>query len=254
MRKTLLQDKMQDSLPDPVENAVKREKKRLQEKAELKKKQKELEIEYFNVTPSRVKVDAGKELIIESKPLLYNIFRYIFSRVNLGNFGTTIGYGMLYYILFIKVVSFLVSKLGIPINERLIMTGASLFALISWGRWYVVKSVKKIAELNEPFHLKVSGKNFMVHSRNPEKYIAASTKVDSDGEWNIMAEIDEVKGSLSFTWAYGPDINNQTVDSRKFTKHLQLSQPYLNLSDIELIRKFLKDNGIEITSDRRINE
>ncbi len=293
--------------PDPVKKAVKNEKKRLKERAELIKKQKELEIESLNATPSRVKVDAGKELVIEPTPLLNNISSYIFSYDLLGDLGGLIGYTTLYVavlnvavfwvssdrvsagllpisirdvltaivavvlfvgfvgknrytVVFLTAIAIgyarpLLSQLPIPITERLIGIGIFVFALIYHGKDYVVDAVKKISELNEPFHLTVSGKNFMVHSGNPEEYIAASTKVGSDGNRNIMAEIDEVKGSLSFTWVYGPDINNLTTGGREFTKHPGISsQPYFNLSDMDLIRKFLNDNGIEISCDRRINE
>lgn len=240
---------------DSIKKAVKSEKKWLKERAELKKERQKLLTEFLNDTPSRVKVDAGKELIIEPRPLLNNIFRYIFSYSLLGNLGAMIGYAVGYGMVLGWAVSYFVSQFRIPISERQMGIGIFIFAMIYFGKRYVVvDAVKEISELNETFHLKVSGKNFMVHTGNPEKYIAASTKVDSDSNWNIMAEIDETKRSLKFVWSYGPDINNQTTGSIEYTKHLQLSRQYLNLSDVELIRKFLNDNGIEITTDRRINE
>lgn len=236
--------------PDPIKEAVDAERIRLRESAESKKRERELEIEFLDDTPSRVKVDARKELIIEPSPLLASVLTYVLSPEHFDNIGMLVGLGVVSYM----VVPRVVSNLGRPIIESLLTNGSLLFVLARWGRSYVVDTVKGISELNEPFHLKVSGKNFMVHGGNPEEYVAASTKADSDGKWNIMAEIDEVKGSLSFTWAYGPDINNLTTGSREFTRHLELSQPYLNLSDIDLIRGFLNENGIEITTDRRINE
>ena len=115
-------------------------------------------------------------------------------------------------------------------------------------------AVKVISELNEAFHLEVSGKNFMVHGGNAEEYIAAAPKVDSEGKWNIMADIVEPKGSLEFVWVYGPDINNKTTGSREFTERGDGTQQHLNLGDIDLIRTFLRQNGIEIRIDRRIDE
>jgi len=232
---------------DSVNKAVKREKKRLKEHAELKKKIKEPEIESFNAPPSRVKVDAGKELIIEPRPLLSNIFEYITSHDNLGKLGLTIGLCYAYLALFhTGDLVYIAIRLGISISENMITTGAYLFLFICVVRLYVVGVIRQISRLNEPFHLKVSGKNFMIHGRNPEEHLAAAAKRDSDGEWNLMAEITEEKGNVSFNWVYGPDINISVTGGNEFYK--------LNLNDIELIRTFLKDNKIEIASDIRINE
>jgi hypothetical protein len=225
---------------DPIKKAVKSEKKRLNEQNELKEELNKYEQDLVDSKPSRVRVEKGKELIIEPPSLIDSFTSIKFFSV----LGYSLGIGVAIYALLGMFLSAIISRVGVSnIQAGRIGTTISLIVALV----FVFDNLKDhYQEVNSPFHLAVSGKNFMAHHGNPEEYMAASTKFDSDGEWNIMAEIEEDRHRVDFTWVYGPDINTSNAGGKGFKN--------LNLKDITEIRKFLHDNMIKIEFDRRIGE
>jgi len=269
---------------DPVKKAVKREKDRLKKRADEKTELNQYLTHYFNALPSRVKIVEGSELVIEPESQLKNLGRYIFSASNIGwffgYFGLAIGLTAVinyYWPDIFKYFGYYIPTFT-PMHD-LISWAVYLIMLLIFGIKYLQGVIEDLSPLNESFHLKVKGKNFMVHAGNPDEPIAAASKMDSEGQPNITADIDETKGRLKIEWRYGPDINNLITGDREFearripgikqflddidllgrvTKGMlsfdSVGPPPLNLSDLDTARRFLKDKGVTIEYDRRIGE
>ncbi len=283
LRRIFLRDKIQDSSTDSVKKAVAAEKNHLKELAGVEMKRNQLIADYFNSQTSRVRIVKGIELDIEPESPMKNIRRYLFSKTNIGWFFGYWGFAISTSALLIYWYDHNKIRFALPIATRQMDYVIYAILLIISGIPYVRGVLVNLSELSETFHelsetfhLKVSGRNFMIHSGNPDEPIAAASKVQSDGQQNIAASINEKKGKLKIEWAYGPDINNLITGNREFQAWQipGISKPYdlienvtfgllssdptylppLNLKDLDTVRKFLKDNGIAIESDWRINE